>query len=136
MTRVPTLAYWCAVLATLFTVTSVANAQDIKGSIRHTSSAIVIDGNPDDAAWATANEYVLNGETSTATGDAPDDDNDLSATWKALWDDDNLYFYAVVTDEFASSDGPDAWQDDSFELYIDTEARGKRDDPAVRLQHG
>lgn len=131
MTRVPTLASWCMALATIFAGISAANAQDIKGSIRHTSSAIVIDGTPDDAAWATANEYAMTGEEFTAVGDMPGDADDLSATWKALWDDENLYFYAVVTDEFFSDDGPDAWQDDSFELYIDAEARGKGDDPAV-----
>ena len=105
MTKVPTLASWCLVLATILAVTCVANAQDIKGSIRHTSQAIVIDGNPDEAAWATANEYILNGEAFNVEGSPPDNDDDLSATWKALWDDDNLYFYAVVTDEFQSDDG-------------------------------
>ena len=131
MTRVPTLASWCVALAILIAGISVASAQDIKGSIRHTSQAIVIDGNPDDAAWATANEYTLNGESFTAVGDMPDDDDDLSCTWKALWDDDNFYFYAVVTDDYFSNDGPDAWQDDSFELYLDADGLGKDDGPTV-----
>ena len=128
MTRVPSLASWCAALAILIAGISVVSAQDIKGSIRHASQAIVIDGNPDEAAWATANEYTLD---HAAVGDMPDDGDDLSTTWKALWDDDNLYVYLVVTDDYFSNDGPDAWQDDSFELYIDAEARGKGDDPAV-----
>jgi len=68
-------------------------------TIYKAASAPVIDGNID-AIWSevTAKSISIN-LVGTATG------SDLSATWKALWDDDNLYYLVEVTDDVLISDG-------------------------------
>jgi len=101
-------------------------AQDPSASIRHTPTPIVIDGVADDAAWATANE---NEDFFVAGGTEPTDEVDLSAKWRALWDEDNLYFWIEVQDADLFTEDTRDWQDDSVELYIDTESLGKGDDP-------
>ena len=47
--------------------------------------------------------------------------DDLSATARVLWDDDNIYYLVEVTDDVLSDDSDEAqpWTDDSVEIYID-----------------
>ena len=113
------------IMGTLGLATQVL-AQDPSASIRHTPTPIVIDGVADDAAWATANE---NEDFFVAGGTEPTDEVDLSAKWRALWDEDNLYFWIEVQDADLFTEDTRDWQDDSVELYIDTESLGKGDDP-------
>ncbi len=47
--------------------------------------------------------------------------SDLSATYKALWDTNYLYFLIEVSDEAASNDSADTWNDDSIEIYLDAD---------------
>ncbi len=118
-----------AVAASLCLTIGLANAQDDKaGSIRHTSDAITIDGKADEAAWVSANEY---NDFFHAASEPPDDDADLSCRWKALWDEENLYFWAEVTDEAIVTGDNNDWQDDSIELYLDADALGKVDEDPV-----
>jgi regulation of enolase protein 1 (concanavalin A-like superfamily) len=51
------------------------------------------------------------------------DDSDLSGTWKALWDWENLYFLVEITDDVQYNDSPIStpWEDDVVELYIDAD---------------
>ena len=45
---------------------------------------------------------------------------DLSASWRARWDDDALYVTVDVTDDVLLADDGDAWyQDDGVEVYLD-----------------
>jgi hypothetical protein len=47
---------------------------------------------------------------------------DLTARWRANWDDNNLYIWVGIVDENHVSDSKDYWADDSIEIYIDADA--------------
>ncbi len=47
---------------------------------------------------------------------------DLSARWRANWDDNNLYLWIGVIDDKKSIDSKQTWADDSIEIYIDSDA--------------
>lgn len=47
---------------------------------------------------------------------------DLTARWRANWDDKNLYLWVGVVDEKHLKDSKDYYQDDSIEIYIDADA--------------
>ncbi len=48
-----------------------------------------------------------------------DNKKDLSAQWRASWDDNNLYIEVNVTDDKFIQDSPASWSDDSIEIYLD-----------------
>ncbi|HUF63660.1 MAG TPA: PA14 domain-containing protein [Verrucomicrobiales bacterium] len=114
-----------AVLMCLTLSSGTILAQDPVTSIRHTSSMITIDGVADEGAWQTAEDLT---EFFVAANNPPDNDEDLSCTWKALWDEANLYIWAEVTDEAVVVGDSNDWQDDSLEIYVDAEGLGKTDD--------
>ncbi len=45
--------------------------------------------------------------------------NGATAQFHTLWDEHNLYVYAVITDSLLSASSDDAWQQDSLEIFID-----------------
>jgi hypothetical protein len=45
--------------------------------------------------------------------------SDLSADWKAVWDDTNLYVFVDVTDDTLTNDSSSTFKDDSVELFLD-----------------
>ncbi len=47
---------------------------------------------------------------------------DLTARWRANWDDRNLYVWVGIVDDNHVKDSKDYWQDDSIEIYIDADA--------------
>ena len=47
---------------------------------------------------------------------------DLSARWRANWDNKYLYIWVGVVDETHVSDSKELWADDSIEIYIDADA--------------
>lgn len=47
---------------------------------------------------------------------------DLTARWRANWDDKNLYIWVGIVDETHISDSKQPWADDSIEIYIDADA--------------
>ena len=47
---------------------------------------------------------------------------DLTARWRANWDDENLYIWVGIIDETHVSDSKKIWADDSIEIYIDADA--------------
>ncbi len=69
----------------------------------------VIDGEVD-YAWegASTHDMVLQGDPANA-----------SASWKVLYDSENLYVLVDVTDDSLQNDSASSWQDDSVELYFD-----------------
>jgi hypothetical protein len=78
-----------------------------------TTSSITIDGQVDDV-WESANEYILTNKIGTI-----DNANDLSARVKVLYDDQQLYFLYIVTDNTKRASSNNFWENDGIEIYID-----------------
>lgn len=79
---------------------------------------IVIDGTID-GIWNDANVKSMNAAkvlTGTISNTA-----DLSGYAKLVWDNTNLYFLAVVTDENKQNDSQNSYDDDQVELYVDAD---------------
>jgi hypothetical protein len=95
--------------------------------IKKTNTPPVIDGNGNDAAWASAE--VQGTEEFFVGGAALEPSADLTLEWRALWDNTNLYVMAKINDDAIVNSlpdfgGPDAvadWNDDSIEFYIDAQ---------------
>ena len=84
-----------------------------------TSVAPVIDGELDDVWQDASEESILITEIINAGGNIPpDDDSDLSGTFKVMYDDDNFYFFLGVQDSVLDFEFSD-WQGDSVEIYFD-----------------
>ncbi len=99
----------------------IASAQDeIAAEIQHTNAAPVIDGLGDDAVWQQATPHDLD-EFFVAVGEELDGPEDASPTWRALWDEENLYVFVEVVDDELVNDESCNWADDSIELYIDAQ---------------
>ncbi len=69
-----------------------------------------------DATWSAAPAYsfpnLLLGTVAST--------NDLSGTWRTLWNQTNLYVFVEVTDNVLTNDsGTDWWDDDLVEVYLD-----------------
>jgi hypothetical protein len=61
---------------------------------------------------------------SAKTLDGSPSNSDLSATWKALWDDTNLYYLVEVTDDTLTNDSDSTFSDDAVEIYLDPDNSG------------
>ncbi len=80
-----------------------------------TNTAPTIDGLAD-SSWNAAPSRTINNIVVGAVTDA----NDLSGSFRTLWDADNLYVLVQVKDEAQQNDsGSQTWNDDSVEIYID-----------------
>ncbi len=98
-----------------------ARAQDeIVAEISKTSTPPVIDGLGDDAVWQSATPHGGD-EFNNVSGLELDGDEDLQVTWKALWDDANLYVLVEVNDDELVYGEENNWDDDSIEIYIDAQ---------------
>ena len=118
-----------AVGTTVYYVSSTANnCESDKASITvnvvntyklyKVSTAVIIDGTIDNA-WDDANVKPMNAAkllSGTVTNAA-----DLSGYAKLLWDNTNLYYLAVVTDNAKQNDSPNSYDDDQVELYVDAD---------------
>lgn len=83
--------------------------------VHRTTTALTIDGNIDEV-WATAVTYTL---ANYLVGGAPPA-GDLAGAFRLLYDSQQLYVLVEITDSIGKSDsGPDWWEDDSIEIYID-----------------
>ncbi len=84
--------------------------------ISHATIPPVVNGLVD-AVWSDTPAYpmenVIVGSVSS--------DSDLSGTWRAMWDADNLYYLAEITDEAKVFDSPLPYNDDAVEIYIDAD---------------
>jgi len=90
--------------------------QQSAATISAATTAPIIDGKVDDL-WNSAHPYKL----ATVLYDPPASTNDLSADYKAMWDEKNLYLLVDVTDDCLKHDtDPENWyESDSVEVYID-----------------
>jgi hypothetical protein len=88
----------------------------ISATIMPATRAPVIDGKVDNI-WDSARQYRLENVIYTP----PSSPEDLSAYYRALWDENNLYVLVEVTDDILCHDTPpDKWyESDSVEVYID-----------------
>ena len=85
-------------------------------TVWHTDTSPVIDA-AIDTIWQDIPENVM---TKVPTGTV-DDENDLSATWRAMWDSQNLYFLVEIKDDSLIDDSAETWNDDCVEIYIDAD---------------
>jgi hypothetical protein len=104
--------------------------QTIAATIIQTATPPVIDGNEDDV-WSAAPKYKIK----NVMYSPPSSSNDLSADFRAMWDENNLYVLVDVTDDVLVNDtSPDQsvtlqtgsttipwWFDDCVEVYIDAD---------------
>ena len=97
-------------------VVSATFTEEVPVSITQTSTAVTIDGTIE-SVWSNAVSYncenVPNGASEIT------DDNDLSGSFRMLWDANNLYILAEVTDDIIKDDSDSPWQDDGIEIFID-----------------
>jgi len=86
----------------------------VPATIIPASTTPAIDGNEDNV-WSAARQYKIANVFYTP----PSSPNDLSANYKAMWDQNNLYLLVDVTDDVLKNDSADAWQNDGVEVFID-----------------
>jgi hypothetical protein len=83
-----------------------------------TSVAPIIDGQWD-AVWSDVNETrCLITDMVNANSETPEDAADLSAIFKAFYDDNNFYIFVEVQDSVIDYEFSD-WQGDGVEIYFD-----------------
>ena len=90
--------------------------QETPADIIPAARAPAIDGKLDDV-WKSAKPHPI----ANSMYEPPKSPRDLSAEYKAMWDEDNLYLLVEVTDDILKHDtSPEDWYDsDSVEVYID-----------------
>jgi len=90
----------------------------ISASIRKVSRPVVVDGKADDL-WSESRQYKIGNVIYLP----PSNDDDLSASYKALYDEKNLYVLVDVIDDSLKNDSDsDVWYlDDCVEVFIDAD---------------
>ena len=92
----------------------------------------VIDG-VIDAGWVSTDEQNIDRRILGNISNP----QDLSAEWKATWDDTHLYLLVTVHDEDLRNNSSNWWDDDSVEIFIDADAsRGTSYDGVNDFQFG
>lgn len=76
----------------------------------------VIDGQAEDL-WSNAQKYDIKNVMYTALSGP----NDCSASYRAMWDANNLYLLVEVTDDSLTNDGGEFYNNDSIEIFIDSD---------------
>jgi len=84
--------------------------------IKKASKPPVIDGTEEDT-WSDARMYKLENVIYSPISS----DEDFSAYYKAMWDQDNLYLLVDVRDDVLKNDSEDFYQDDAIEVFIDAD---------------
>ncbi len=107
-------------LLLLMLVSNPATAQ-VAAELQKTSTPPVIDGLGTDAVWASATPHGLDEFFELPGEEANDGPDDLQVTWRALWDDTNLYVLIELTDDEIINEDSCDWRDDSVEIYIDAQ---------------
>ena len=75
---------------------------------------IAVDGEYEEGWWNA--ETLSLGNLIDGNSDGPED---LSATWRALWNPTFLYLYVSVTDDALRDNSSDYYNDDAIEVYLD-----------------
>ena len=101
-------------------IANYTHAQDeIAAEIQKTLSPPTIDGFGDESFWGEATAH--GNDEFFPLGEELESDEDLQVTWKAAWDEQNLYVLVEVQDDALITDVFSNWQDDSIEFYIDAQ---------------
>lgn len=87
----------------------------VEAGAMFTATAPIIDG-VEEAAWSAA--FPAQPLTLSLIGNLPDS-ADLSASWRALWDEDTLYVIVHVLDDTKRNNSTEPHHDDSVEVYTD-----------------
>ena len=88
----------------------------VSAGIRKVSRPVIIDGRADDL-WSESRENKIGNVVYLP----PSNDEDLSASYKAMWDEKNLYVLVDVTDDSLKNDSDEFWLDDSVEVFVDAD---------------
>ena len=84
----------------------------------------MLDGKADDSAWQNAEWLPLD----QVWIGAPLTPKDFAGRYKVLWDENNLYVLAEITDDTLVDIHPDGllkyWDDDCLEIFVDEDASG------------
>jgi len=88
----------------------------IPANIRKASRPVVVDGKAE-ALWSEARQYKIG----NVIYGSPSNDEDFSASYKAVWDEKNLYVLVDVTDENLKNDSDEFYLDDCVEVFIDAD---------------
>lgn len=101
-------------LIILLSFTTLQLSAQLKVNAKKRTTAITIDGNPNEAAWEFTNNVTKNiiGTSNNTT------------KFAVLWDSLYLYVAFTVVDANKYNDSPNAWDDDAVEIYIDAENNG------------
>ena len=83
--------------------------------IPQTSESIILDGIADEAMWQNLDSTFV---TKLIEG-VIDDPDDLTASFKSCWDENNLYFAFRITDQSLNNYEADPWLNDCIALYFD-----------------
>ncbi|MFN8416895.1 MAG: glycosyl hydrolase family 8 [Cytophagaceae bacterium] len=96
--------------------TTAATVMTIYKAINQTGTAPTIDGTID-ALWSQNNSASI---TKLINGTAPSSSSDLSASYKALWDNTYVYVLVDVNDNtLVNNSGTDVYNDDAVEVFFD-----------------
>jgi hypothetical protein len=79
--------------------------------------APTIDGIMDDVWKCASTERMIKVCVDDAAG--PDNYNDMFATARAMWDEENIYLFLQATDDLISTSLANRYENDSFEFYFD-----------------
>ncbi|HWD18537.1 MAG TPA: sugar-binding protein [Verrucomicrobiae bacterium] len=131
ITGLPPTAQFLAPVMTVMRLKNEAAAQAHARQLRQEKPAVImpaaqapaLDGSLDEA-WAHARSFPLEHSFYTPIASS----SDLAASYRSLWDHDNLYVLVDVVDDVLRHDStPDKWYDsDSVEIYIDaTDAKSQ-----------
>ncbi|MGB2864719.1 MAG: sugar-binding protein [Sedimentisphaerales bacterium] len=88
----------------------------VSAGIRKVSRPVAIDGRADDL-WSESRENKIGNVVYLP----PSNDEDLSASYKAMWDEKNLYLLVDVTDDSLKNDSDEFWLDDCVEVFVDAD---------------
>jgi len=97
-------------------LTGEASPVEVTAEVGQAAAPPVIDGKIEDI-WAKAKAYELE----NSLYDPVSGPEDCSASFRALWDNDNLYILVQVQDEDLGNDSDDYWEDDAVEVFIDAD---------------
>jgi len=88
----------------------------VHATIFSTTKIPVIDGMAEDI-WSSARQYKIGNVIYSPVASA----NDLSADYRAMWDQENLYLFVDVRDDMLKNDSGEYYYDDAIEVFIDAD---------------